>query len=184
MSATDMGKFLFVHFYLPAFTQEGKNSPKDSAAAGSKSRAGAVQFFYPQLLTMQRDEALLHIRPEIAVAASGTTADSPAYFMHHTLRPVLKLQNELILLVFRHYLQKSKGVFWQLPMNKQAEYIANCIRQDSKLRTMLIGLVVGQFTTAEILIYHQHEGELSRRIVELLIQRLTDQAEKLIQPAA
>jgi hypothetical protein len=130
---------------------------------------------------MERDEALRNLRPEIALEADGTTPGSPAHFMHHTLRPVLKLQNELLLLIFRHYLQKSKGTFWQLPAAKRPEYIAHCIRQDQKLRNMLSGVVMGHFTVQEIQVYQQHEAELSRRIAELLIQRLTDQLEGLVK---
>ncbi len=130
---------------------------------------------------MERDEALRNMRPVIAVDADGTEPGSPAHFMHHTLRPVLKLQNELLLQIFRHYLQKAKGTFWQLPAAKRPEYIAHCIRQDQKLRNMLNGVVMGQFTIPEIQVYQQHEGELSRRIAELVIQRLTDQVERLVK---
>lgn len=130
---------------------------------------------------MERDETLRTMRPVIAIDADGTMPGSPAHFMHHTLRPVLKLQNELLLRIFRHYLQKAKGTFWQLPAAKRPEYIAHCIRQDQKLRSMFTGVVVGQFTEDELEEYHRHESELSRRIAELIIQRLTDQVEKLVK---
>lgn len=129
---------------------------------------------------MTRDEALLQLRPEIAADTSGNPQGSPGYFMHYTLRPVLKLQNELLLDIFRQYIRKTKRAILQVPAEKRPEYIAHTIRQDLKLRNLYTGVIVGQFTAPEWQFYYAHEAELSRRIAELLIQRLSDQLGKLV----
>jgi hypothetical protein len=129
---------------------------------------------------MTRDETLLQLRPEIAADTSGNPPDSAGYFMHYTLRPVLKLQNDLLLDIFRHHIRKTKGAILQLPAEKRPEYIAHTIRQDLKLRNLFTGVILGQFTASEWQFYHLHEAELSRRIADLLIQRLSDQLGKLV----
>ena len=98
-------------------------------------------------------------------------SSSAEQFQNRTLRPILKLQNELLLAVFKHYLAKRKSVFYQLSAPKRLEYIEHNIRQDQKFRHQLLGLVLGQLTLEEWQQYQEEEKELSRRITQLLIQR-------------
>ena len=55
-----------------------------------------------------RTQSLLRIRPEIpsAIVHDGMSADEQ--FQNGTLRPVIKLQNELFIAVFKNYITKHK----------------------------------------------------------------------------
>lgn len=127
-----------------------------------------------------RDEQLTSMRPSIEVNLDENPENSPGHFQNATLRPILKSQNRLLLQIFRNYLQKVKANFKQLTPPKQQEFIANSIRNDLRLRNMLIGSIIGHFTEKEWEIFAQNEQELTRRIADLLIKRLSDQAEKLV----
>ncbi len=120
------------------------------------------------------------MRPAIQANLDENPVDSAGHFQNATLRPILKLQNELLLQMFRHYLQKTKGSFFQLPPPRQLEFIANSIRSDLRFRNLLTGVIIGHFTESEMTVFTEQEQELTRRIADLLIQRLSDQVEKLL----
>lgn len=122
---------------------------------------------------MTRDEALLALRPRIDSTATPMT---PAeQFQNRTLRPLLKLQNELVVSVFGDYLVKRKNSFAQMASSDQLLYIDHAIRQDQKFKNLLVGMLMGHFTADEWQTFRADEAELTRRIITLLIQRLQDQ---------
>ncbi len=133
------------------------------------------------------DQTLLALRPTVA---TEDTATNPAEaFQNQTLRPVLKLQNELLLGLFRHYLAKRKqrgpngevpARFAKLSPAEQEAYIAHTIRTDLKFRNLLVGMVVGHFTADELAQFLADEAELTRRLGNLLTQRLQDQRLALV----
>lgn len=131
-------------------------------------------------MTTTRDSHLTKLRPTVAANPDENPEGSAGHFQNATLRPILKLQNALLLQIFKHYLQKSKGSFFQLAPPKQLEFIANSIRSDLRFRNMLTGLIIGHFTESEWEVFAANEQELTRRITDLLIQRLSDQVGELV----
>jgi hypothetical protein len=131
-------------------------------------------------MSKERNTELPLLRPSIQANLEENPKNSAGHFQNATLRPILKLQNELLLQMFRHYLQKTKGSFFQLPPPRQLEFIANSIRSDLRFRNLLTGVIIGHFTEAEMTVFIEQEQELTRRIADLLIQRLSDQVEKLL----
>jgi hypothetical protein len=131
-------------------------------------------------MTSARNTELPLLRPAIQANLDENPVDSAGHFQNATLRPILKLQNELLLQMFRHYLQKTKGSFFQLPPPRQLEFIANSIRSDLRFRNLLTGVILGHFTESEMTVFTEQEQELTRRIADLLIQRLSDQVDKLL----
>ena len=121
-----------------------------------------------------RDQ-LVAIRPAIPQLIIDNETSDVERFQNRTLRPILKFQNELLVTVFRHHLQKWNGSFYPLSRSKQQNYIENTIRKDSSLRNRLLGMVLGHFTVAEWEIYIDCEKECNRRITNMIIQRLQDQ---------
>ena len=130
-----------------------------------------------------RDTALLAIRPEIATEA--TTTNGAETFQNQTLRPVLEIQNDLLLSLFRHYLVKRKQLgpdarFAKMSQAEQDAYIDHAIRTDLKFRNLLVGTIIGQFTTNEWTMFLADESELTRRLGHLLTQRIQSQRDMLV----
>ncbi|MEZ0607384.1 glyoxalase [Fibrella sp. WM1] len=133
--------------------------------------------------TQTRDETLVALRP--AVATEPITSNPAEAFQNDTLRPILKLQNELLLGLFRDYLTKRKqlgleGRFAKLPRPEQEAYIDHSIRTDQKFKNLLVGVVIGQFTTGEWTAFRIDEAELTRRLVDLIVQRLCSQIDLML----
>ncbi len=123
-------------------------------------------------------KTLPHNRPNITTAP--TVPGSPEYFQNHTLRPILKQQNELLLDLFGHFLQKRKVDLVKLPRAHRRERIAQLLAKDNRLRGLLFGLVVGQFTSEELQIYLAQESMMNRRLTGLLTERLFSQLDHLL----
>jgi hypothetical protein len=117
-----------------------------------------------------RNEQLLSIRPALNV--SETDAGTPEHFQNTSLRPILKYQHDLLVLLFKNYIEKRKNVFHQLTKTQKIGYIEQMIKTDLTFKNRLFGLVIGHFTYEEFRVFTIHETELLRRLTDLLVQRL------------
>ncbi|MBT0608733.1 glyoxalase [Aequorivita echinoideorum] len=121
-----------------------------------------------------RDSVLLGLRPEIPSAKINPSMSADEYFQNKTLRPVIKLQNDLLLAAFNNYIAKHKNVFYDLSIEKKLDYIENAIHKDMKFRNSLKGMVIGQFTIEEYGLYVQNSSALNKRMMDLVRERLKD----------
>ena len=119
-----------------------------------------------------RDSLLLRMRPEISTAKINANMSADEFFQNKTLRPVAKLQNELLLAVFRNYVAKHKNVFYDLTIEKRLDYIENAIHKDMKFRNSLKGIIIGQFTLEEFEIYIKNSSALNKRMMDIVKERL------------
>ncbi|HLW31762.1 MAG TPA: hypothetical protein VKX40_05845 [Aequorivita sp.] len=119
-----------------------------------------------------RDSILLDMRPEIPSAKITPNMCSDERFQNQTLRPVAKLQNDLLLAVFRNYVTKHKNVFYDLNVEKRLDYIENAIHKDMKFRNSLKGIIIGQFTLEEFGIYVENSSALNKRMMDIVKERL------------
>lgn len=124
-----------------------------------------------------RDQILIDIRPEIASAKVLPGTSSEEAFQNITLRPVVKMQNDLLLLAFHNYISKHKNMFQSLSVEKKIEYIEKALQKDSKFRNSLKGMIIGQFTLEEFEVYMQNSSALTKRMIHLVKERLIDQVQ-------
>lgn len=100
--------------------------------------------------------------------------DSPEEaFQNDALRPILKQHDELLQMIFAHYLKKGKVKADQLSATKRTEKIKELVTRDNRLRGLLFGMVVGHFTTSELAHYLNNESGVNRRLTNLLVERLS-----------
>jgi hypothetical protein len=97
---------------------------------------------------------------------------SEEQFQNKTLRPVAKLQNDLLVAVFTNYVRKHKNVFYDLTIEKRLDYIENAIHKDMKFRNSLKGIIIGQFTIEEFELYIENSSALNKRMMNIVKERL------------
>ena len=125
---------------------------------------------------IQRDLLLKEFRGEsIGFVTSSSSADEA--FQNQVLRPILKLQNDLFVMSFINYLNKSKIDFITKSLEKKLLIIENAIQKDIKFRNALKGMIIGLFTTEEYVIYIKNSSSLNKRMMGMLIERLKSQAQ-------
>ncbi len=123
----------------------------------------------------ERSHSLLKIRPQIHSATVTDFMSDDERFQNQTLRPIIKLQNQLLLDVFQNYITKRKNHFYQLTLEKRMDYVTHAIQKDLKFRNSLKGIVIGQFTVEEYEMYIQNSSSLNKRMMNITIKRLQDQ---------
>ncbi|SOC80094.1 hypothetical protein SAMN06296241_1639 [Salinimicrobium sediminis] len=115
-----------------------------------------------------RDKNLLDSRPVIESAVITPTTLPHESFQNKTLRPVILLQNDLLLEAFRNYVQKHKNVFYEMNVEKRLNYIENAVQKDIKFRNSLKGMIIGQFTIDEYRFYITNSSALNKRMMNLV----------------
>jgi len=131
-----------------------------------------------------RSKLLTEIRPEILGARVTTLTSFEESFQNKTLRPIAKLQNDLLLEIFKDYIVKRKNIFHTLSKQKQLDYIEHAVKHDAKLRNIIKGVFIGLFSYEEFIDYQTESRALNKRITNLTIERLKDQLQYFDQAYA
>ncbi|MDN3677130.1 glyoxalase [Flavobacterium paronense] len=121
-----------------------------------------------------RDTHVLELRGE----SFGTINNQSSFeeiFQNKTLRPILKMQNDLFIQVFINYAIKQKSVFFSLTPEKKMMYVENVIQRDIKFRNALKGMIIALFTLEEYAQYIQISSNLNKRMMNMLVERLKSQ---------
>lgn len=129
-----------------------------------------------------RDEYLVALRPEIPNAKVNDSMSADEQFQNRTLRPVAKLQHDLLLEVFRNYITKHKNVFYGLNTAKRVDYIENAVNRDQKFRNSLKGIIMGLFTIEEYLAYISNSSALNKRMMNIVRERLISSIQVFERP--
>jgi len=119
-----------------------------------------------------RDIKLLELRPEIPSARITDNMSEEERFQNKTLRPIAKLQNDLILAMFRNYIKKHKNKFYELKLDRRMIYVESAIQKDIKFRNSLKGAIIGQFTIEEYDTYILNSSALNKRMMNIVRERL------------
>ncbi len=96
-------------------------------------------------------------------------------FQNETLRPVLKLQNEVYLSVFENYAINLNSDFKTLSTEKKWKFIEQSIQNNISLKNIFIGITIGMFTDEELEVYLLETKTYNKRILTMLIERLRNQ---------
>ena len=122
---------------------------------------------------------LLAIRPNLNTLDKDLNTKEIETFQNDVLRPILKFQNDLLLQIFIDYVKQYKGVFFKLSNHEKMSYIQEALSAHQRLRSLILGTIVGLFTLEDYSYYRLNLSELNKRIVALVIKRLQSQLEFL-----
>ena len=122
----------------------------------------------------KRDAFIAEFRGETLGTVSSQSSPDEV-FQNQVLRPILKLQNDLFIEVFKNYISKYKNDFYSYSVEKKITYIENSIHKDIKFRNSLKGIVIGLFTIQEYNTYIQNSSSLNKRMMNMLMERLKNQ---------
>ena len=125
---------------------------------------------------MERDQFISQFRGE-TLGTITSQSSSEEIFQNQTLRPILKLQNDLFIAVFENQISKHKNDFYKLSVEKKLHYIENVIQKDIKFRNALKGMIISLFTAAEYADYITNSSSLNKRMMNMLIERLKSQVQ-------
>jgi len=114
------------------------------------------------------------LRESLSIPASDDTGPIEV-FQNQILRPVLKLQNEIFLMLFQDYAGSKIPDFNSLTTDKKINFIEQSLRKDHALRNIFIGMTIGMFTADEMKTYIPDKNVFNKRIITMLTERLKSQ---------
>ena len=115
----------------------------------------------------------IDIRPKIIGINTMLNMSIEEDFQNSTLRPIIKLQHELLLVYIKEYLISNKKRFKEISNLKKIEILTLIFKNDNSLKTELKGIIIGHFTTDEFFIYCTNKTEYNKRILAMIRQRIT-----------
>lgn len=116
------------------------------------------------------DNKKISIRPIL-----NLTSEIPVEnFQNTTVRPILKLQHELILQFFIFFCNKQKVDILNTEKSKFNSVVNTIIKNNNTLKNQFLGLIIGQFTVNEFSFYKENDSEINKRILTMIGQRIKD----------
>lgn len=103
------------------------------------------------------------------------TSTAEETFQNQTLRPILKLQNDLYWLLLTNYAVRQNSDFNSLSVAKKSNFIEQSLQKDSVLKNTFIGMTIGMFTLQEMEFYNFDSKVFNKRIITMLTERLKSQ---------
>ena len=113
------------------------------------------------------------IRPVLKNLINSNTSNIER-FQNQVIRPIIKMQNNFLVVFFEDYLKNRKIEFYILKYEDQENKINTILTKDINFKNILLGSIVGHFNENEIKVYLKSTSELNKRIIQIIKQRLLD----------
>ncbi|MCG8763061.1 glyoxalase [Tenacibaculum finnmarkense] len=95
-------------------------------------------------------------------------------FQNKTIRPILKLQHELLLQFFIFFCKSQKVDIVHIEKEKFNKAVNSIIKKNINLKNQFLGLIIGQFTVGEFEFYKDNNTDINKRILMMIGQRIKD----------
>lgn len=115
----------------------------------------------------------IQIRPVISGIKDEENTSTEEKFQNNVLRPIIKLQHELIISYFENYIKLKKINIKNLDEIQKKEFFQKKIKNDTQFKTDLRSLIIGLFTLDEYNEYLISSSSINKRINSIIQQRLT-----------
>jgi hypothetical protein len=101
-------------------------------------------------------------------------------FQNETLRPIIKMQHDLLIASFKNYIVKRKIDFSTLTAQKQRSKTKAVFVKDINYKNLTLGFIVGAFSADEYTYYSLSSSELNKRIIQIVTQRVQDSLAEIL----
>lgn len=127
---------------------------------------------------MENRAQLLNSILPVIEGTKYTESDNES-FQNDVLRPILKFQNDIIILYFKHSIVESKIEFHTLKHSHKVTRVHDLFKTNIQFKQFYLGLIVGYFSVEEFNHYTTNKKEINKRIIAMLIERICSQLESI-----
>lgn len=120
---------------------------------------------------MRNEPLLLSLRPTLTLPDNENTSPIEK-FQNATLRPILKLQNDLLIAIVNDATHFDQIKHHVSSADEYKSEVITFLKQQSALKNQIIGLIVGHFTMGEYDDYSTNRNELNKRILQMAGERV------------
>ena len=126
---------------------------------------------------MERETTIIQLRPKIETIIETLESSALEYFQNKTIRPILKLQNQALVITFNGLNTGKKVDFSRMADIQKRLCIRDVLSKDAIVRNVILGLVLGMMTEEELGFFFEHEKECRKRIMDMVAERLAGEVE-------
>ncbi|HLV42377.1 MAG TPA: hypothetical protein VKY37_08870 [Brumimicrobium sp.] len=113
-------------------------------------------------------------RPDLPEEILEGIATPEEDFQNKILRPIIKMQSDLLIAHLYEQLKTSKVQLDQLPRSKKEAALTNLFTKNQAFKREVLGIVIGHFSMEEYEMYVPMSKEISRRINQIVLNRCLD----------
>ena len=117
-----------------------------------------------------RSEFLVNLRPNLPLVMQENSSEIEV-FMHIKLRPILKFQNDWILMLIPSAQHFKHLKFDNFDEAQNRKTISNFLMKNKNIRNQLLGGVSAMLTKDEFKTYLKYQNEFNKRIMEMIVSR-------------
>ncbi len=115
------------------------------------------------------------IRPKLEL--TGATKNEK--FQNEVLRPIIKLQHEILILVFKNWCVKQKIKLGNTSKEEFELLLKKSFSKNIAIRNLILGIIIGHYTEDEYVTYQKNTSEYNKRIFTMTKKRLFDSFEEI-----
>ena len=114
------------------------------------------------------------VRPKLPDAITEGELKEEELFQNMVLRPVIKMQHDLLILRVKSHFSSKRVLFNVLDNKKRTEAIIKTFQSDHSLKKEIQGMITGQLSLVEFQQYLKSEHSLNKRIIQMVRNRMID----------
>jgi len=114
------------------------------------------------------------VRPNLPKSLIEGNLKEDELFQNMVLRPVIKMQHEVLILRVQSYFLSKKVVFHMMDKKKRVNAIVSAFQYDNAFKKEIQGMILGQLTIEEFKTYLKSERSMNKRIIQMVRNRMLD----------
>ena len=114
------------------------------------------------------------VRPNLPESLVEGNLKEEELFQNMVLRPVIKMQHDVLILRVQSHFPSKKVVFHIMDKKKRVNAIESAFQNDNAFKKEIQGMILGQLTIEEFRTYLKSERSMNKRIIQMVRNRMLD----------
>lgn len=114
------------------------------------------------------------VRPILPESLVEGNLKEEELFQNMVLRPVIKMQHDILILRVQSYFLSKKVVFHMMDKKKRINAIESAFQNDNPFKKEIQGMILGQLNPEEFKSYLKSERSMNKRIIQMVRNRMLD----------
>ncbi len=114
------------------------------------------------------------VRPILSTAIVNGLSTPAEAFQNSVLRPIIKMQSELLMAHISTQLKTLKIDWNVLTPKMRKDALTSLLTKDQLFKSEIVGMVFGQLEISEYTTYCMYHKELNKRITQMVLNRAID----------
>ena len=114
------------------------------------------------------------VRPNLPKSLIEGHLKEEELFQNMVLRPVIKMQHDILILRVQSHFLSKKIVFHMMDKKKRVNAIESAFQNDNAFKKEIQGMILGQLNPEEFQRYLKSERSMNKRIIQMVRNRMLD----------